>query len=56
MPLYELGCKKCNVKYEVTMSLKEKDAYDKGKTYKKCPHCLSKLIPLMSKPMFKIKV
>lgn len=43
MPLYQLKCNKCLNLYEVTMDLKTKEKFNKGKTYKKCPECGSKL-------------
>lgn len=56
MPLYELQCRKCKRIFEVTMTLDDKDKYEKGLIYNKCPVCKYKLIPIISKPMFKISV
>jgi len=56
MPLYELKCPNCLRIYEITMTLNEKDNYDNGNIYKKCPNCKYKLKPILSKPMFRISI
>ena len=50
MPLYQLWCDGCMTPYEVTMSLDDKEDWDSGKAYKKCPKCKMKLVMLICPP------
>jgi len=50
MPLYQLWCKSCFKPYEVTMTLKELDIFDKGKESIPCPECKKPLKKLICPP------
>jgi predicted nucleic acid-binding Zn ribbon protein len=50
MPIYQMWCNKCHEPYEVMMTLKVCDEFDKGKRKKQCPECKKPLKKIICPP------
>ena len=56
MPIYQFWCDNCIVPYEITMSLADKELFDRGKLPKedkkllKCPECGQDMDYLIAPP------